>query len=67
MSASESLNFRLKTDLKRQAKILAQQDDRSLSNWIRLLIKNEVNNSEAKEVDLGSFTDDPSAEQTGKS
>jgi hypothetical protein len=67
MSGFESLNFRLRSDLKRQASILAQQDDRSLSNWIRLLIQNEVRNSEVKNADFGSATDDTSADRTGNS
>jgi predicted transcriptional regulator len=64
MSGSESLNFRLRSDLKRQANILAQQDDRSLSNWIRLLIQTEVKNSAVKNADFGLVADDNLADQT---
>lgn len=42
MSKTKVLNLRIEADLKKKAKKLAEADDRSLSNWVTMLIKREV-------------------------
>jgi len=39
------INLRVDGDLKRKAKKLAEQDGRSLSNWITRLIEREIRKS----------------------
>jgi predicted HicB family RNase H-like nuclease len=38
----KTINIRVDADLKKQAKKLAENDGRSLSNWILQLIRNEI-------------------------
>ena len=42
MSKEKVINIRVDADLKRQAKRMAENDGRSLSNWILRLIKAEI-------------------------
>ena len=42
MTKEKIINIRVESDLKKQAKKLAENDGRSLSNWIVRLIKNEI-------------------------
>ena len=53
MSDSKLLNVRIRPDLKKKAKMLAEEDGRSLSNWVKHLIKVEVNKADATEFDAG--------------
>ena len=48
MSKEKIINIRIDVDLKKKAKRLADNDDRSLSNWIRRLIEAEVAKSEKR-------------------
>jgi predicted HicB family RNase H-like nuclease len=45
MSKEKIINLRVESDLKRKAKKLAEQEGRSLSNWITWLIEREIRNS----------------------
>ena len=49
MAKEKIINIRVDAELKKQAKKLAENDGRSLSNWILRLIQNEINNSQKKE------------------
>lgn len=42
MSKTKVLNLRIDPDLKKAAKKLAEEDGRSLSNWVTHLIKKQV-------------------------
>jgi predicted HicB family RNase H-like nuclease len=42
MSKSKIINIRISPELKRGAKNLAEDDGRSLSNWITRLIEREI-------------------------
>ena len=42
MPKEKIINLRVDSDLKRKAKKLAEQDGRSLSNWITWLIEREL-------------------------
>jgi predicted HicB family RNase H-like nuclease len=46
MSKSKILNLRIEPDLKKRAKKLAEEDGRSLSNWVTRLIEKEVKRAE---------------------
>jgi predicted HicB family RNase H-like nuclease len=46
MSKSKLLNIRIDPDLKKKAKKIAQDDGRSLSNWVTRLIIREVEKAE---------------------
>lgn len=48
MSKEKIINIRVEADLKKQAKKLAENDGRSLSNWILRLIQNEIKKSQEK-------------------
>ena len=48
MSKEKIINIRVEADLKKQAKRLAENDGRSLSNWILRLIQNEIKRSQDK-------------------
>ena len=45
MPKEKIINLRVDSDLKRKAKKLAEQDGRSLSNWITWLIEREIRKS----------------------
>lgn len=50
MAKEKIINIRVDADLKKKAKKLAEDDGRSLSNWILRLIQNEINKAaKAKE------------------
>ena len=51
MAKEKIINIRVEAELKKQAKKLADQDGRSLSNWILKLIKNEIKKSQQEAVD----------------
>lgn len=53
MSKTKLLNIRIDPELKRRAKKLAQEDGRSLSNWVTKLIASKVEKAE-KEKKGGS-------------
>ncbi len=42
MTKEKIINIRVESDLKKQAKKLADNDGRSLSNWILKLIRTEI-------------------------
>ena len=42
MAKEKIINIRVEAELKKQAKKLAEEDGRSLSNWILKLIKHEI-------------------------
>ena len=42
MAKEKIINIRVEADLKKQAKKLAENDGRSLSNWILHLIQREI-------------------------
>ena len=46
MAKEKIINIRVDSDLKRQAKRLAENDGRSLSNWILRLIQSEIAKAE---------------------
>ena len=46
MSKSKILNLRIDPELKKRAKKLAEEDGRSLSNWVTRLIEKEVKRAE---------------------
>ena len=48
MSKEKIISIRVEADLKKQAKKLAENDGRSLSNWILRLIQNEIKRSQDK-------------------
>lgn len=45
MSKSKILNIRIDPDLKKKAKALAEEDGRTLSNWVTRLIEKELKKS----------------------
>jgi len=45
MPKEKIINIRVDAEVKRQAKKLAENDGRSLSNWILRLIENQINKS----------------------
>ena len=47
MPKEKIINIRVDADLKKRAKKLAENDGRSLSNWILRLIQSEIRKSEA--------------------
>lgn len=48
MSKEKIINFRIDGELKKQAKKLADNDGRSLSNWLTRLIEREVARADKK-------------------
>ena len=46
MAKEKIINIRVDAELKQRAKKLAENDGRSLSNWILRLIQTQVENSE---------------------
>jgi len=46
MSKTKVLNLRINPELKKKAKQLAEEDGRTLSNWITHLINREVKKAE---------------------
>ena len=46
MAKEKIINIRVDADLKKQAKKLAQDDGRSLSNWIVRLIQEQIKKSQ---------------------
>lgn len=42
MAKTKILNLRIDADLKKEIKKLAEEDGRSVSNWVTYLIKKEV-------------------------
>jgi len=48
MSKSKIINIRISPDLKKAARKIAEEDGRSLSNWITRLIEKEI--KKAKKV-----------------
>lgn len=49
MSKNKILNLRIESDLKKQAKKLAEEEGRSLSNWVTWLIQREVKDRRPKD------------------
>ena len=48
MAKEKIINVRVEAQLKKQAKKLAEEEGRSLSNWILWLIQKEINHAEAR-------------------
>lgn len=48
MAKEKIINIRVDSELKKQAKRLAEDDGRSLSNWILQLIRTEISKAERK-------------------
>ena len=48
MAKEKVINIRIEADLKKQAKKMAEEDGRSLSNWILKLVRTEIKKSEQK-------------------
>ena len=46
MAKEKIINIRVDSDLKKQARRLAEDDGRSLSNWILRLIQEEIKRNE---------------------
>ncbi len=46
MSKTKLLNIRIQPDLKKKAKRLAEEDGRSLSNWVTKLIIDQIEEAE---------------------
>lgn len=51
MSKTKLLNIRIDPELKKKAKKLAQEDGRSLSNWVTKLIASKVAKAEKSQTD----------------
>ena len=51
MAKEKIINIRVDSDLKRQAKRLAENDGRSLSNWILRLIQTEIAKADKKKTE----------------
>ncbi|MGD2170684.1 MAG: YlcI/YnfO family protein [Gammaproteobacteria bacterium] len=51
MAKEKIINIRVESSLKKKAKKLAENDGRSLSNWIVRLIQNEIKKSGDKSSD----------------
>jgi predicted HicB family RNase H-like nuclease len=49
MAKSKILNLRISAELKKKAKKVAEEDGRSLSNWVTHLISREVKKAENSE------------------
>jgi predicted HicB family RNase H-like nuclease len=49
MSKTKLLNIRIDPELKKKAKKLAQEDGRSLSNWVTKLIASRVEKAEKEQ------------------
>lgn len=49
MSKEKIINIRVDADLKKKAKKMAEDDGRSLSNWILKLIKKEIEKSKTQD------------------
>lgn len=47
MTKEKVINIRVEADLKKKARKLAEEDGRSLSNWILRLIQDEIKKSRA--------------------
>lgn len=47
MAKEKIINIRVDADLKKKARKLAEEDGRSLSNWILRLIQSEIKKSQA--------------------
>ena len=47
MAKEKIINIRVEADLKKKARQLAEEDGRSLSNWILRLIQDEIKKSQA--------------------
>ena len=48
MSKTKILNLRIEPELKKQAKKIAEKDGRTLSNWVTVLIRREVEKADKK-------------------
>ena len=48
MAKEKIINIRVDAELKKQAKKLAENDGRSLSNWILRLIQNEIKKAKSE-------------------
>ena len=48
MAKEKIINIRVEAELKKQARKLAENDGRSLSNWILRLIQDEIKKSREK-------------------
>ncbi len=48
MAKEKIINIRVDAEFKKQAKKMAEEDGRSLSNWILKLIKREIEASKSK-------------------
>lgn len=65
MVETSSLNLRIQPELKEKAQILAEEDGRSLSNWIKKLIAQQIEEAEnGKAASLGM--DHTSAQATDR-
>lgn len=51
MAKEKIINIRVDADLKKKAKKLAENEGRSLSNWILWLIQNEIKKSGTEKPD----------------
>lgn len=49
MAKEKIINIRIESDLKKEAKKAAENDGRSLSNWILKLIKNEIKKARSEQ------------------
>ena len=58
MSKTKVLNLRISPDLKKKAKKVAEEDGRSLSNWVTYLINREVKKAEKAAKTSRSDKDD---------
>ena len=54
MAKEKIINIRVDGDLKKKAKKLAEDDGRSLSNWILRLIQNEIKKSAKEKANQAS-------------
>ena len=54
MAKEKIINIRVDAELKKQAKKLAENDGRSLSNWILRLIQKQIENAREEEEKRGT-------------
>ena len=57
MAKEKIINIRVDAELKKQAKKLADNDGRSLSNWILRLIQNQINIADQQQGDSSGQAD----------
>ena len=58
MAKTKILNLRIDADLKKEIKKLAEEDGRSVSNWVTYLIKKEIKKARKARVEVAEPGED---------